>query len=153
MKQGPYSQGEHFRQFGLFIIVGALNTGLDAGLYLTLTRSLGMKPLIASMFSFLAGSVNSFLMNKRWTFGHPSTRVEALRQYGKFFTVSLFVLGLHQLSLLIIHHGLGFSDLPAKGCGILTGVLSGFMLNKYWVFRWSHTDEIGNRHQPDAVPS
>jgi len=146
------TKGGHLGQFARFVIVGALNTGVDAGLYILLTRFVGLQPLVASMFSFLAGSVNSFFLNKRWTFGHPATTFEALRQYGKFVMVSTVVMGLHQLSLATLHYGLGLSDLIAKGWGIAAGVVAGFLLNKLWVFKWSHRQPLTTRQQPDAVP-
>ena len=122
-------------QFSFYAVVGAINTGVDAGLYWVLTRHAGVEILLASFLSFLAGTVNSFLMNRTLTFGTTGRRMDALRQYGRFLMVSSAIMGLHQINLLVFHYGFGFSDLVGKVLGIATGVAVGFLLNKRWVFR------------------
>jgi len=122
-------------QFSFFAVVGAINTGVDAGLYWVLTRNAGVEILLASMISFLAGTVNSFLMNRKLTFGIAGKRMDAVRQYGRFLMVSSAVMGLHQLNLLVFHYGLGYSDILGKVLGIVTGIGVGFLLNRRWVFK------------------
>ncbi len=53
-----------------FSLVGVLNTLLDAGLYWTLTRCLGLgrTAVLAKGLSYGAGVANSFYWNKSWTF-------------------------------------------------------------------------------------
>lgn len=123
------------KQLMSFAGVGALNSGIDALLYLALTRGLDMTPLTASALSFLAGSLNSFLLNKRFTFGDRATGRIMLAQYAKFLCVTVLVLGAHQISLLLLHHQLGAPDVFAKAFGMLAGMLLGFRLNRRWVFR------------------
>jgi putative flippase GtrA len=122
-------------QFSFFAVVGAINTGVDAGLYWVLTRHAGVEILLASTLSFVAGTVNSFLMNRTLTFGSTSGRLEAVRQYGRFLIASSLVLALHQINLLTLHYGFGLPDLAAKFIGIGAGVVLGFLLNRHWVFR------------------
>jgi putative flippase GtrA len=136
MKRLIPSMNTGLQQFSLFVAIGLINTAIDACLYWVLTRFGSMEPLLASAFSFLAGGLNSFLMNKHWTFSHNARNGDFLAQYVKFVLVSVAVLGLHEISLLVLHYGLGFPDLVAKGNGIAMGVVAGFLLNKHWVFRW-----------------
>ncbi len=123
------------KQLMSFAGVGALNSGIDALLYLALTRGLDMAPLTASALSFLAGSLNSFLLNKRFTFADSAAGRAMLGQYAKFLCVTVLVLGAHQMSLLLLHHQLGAPDVFAKAFGMLAGMLLGFRLNRRWVFR------------------
>ena len=122
-------------QFSFFAVVGAINTGVDAGLYWVLTRHAGVEILLASMLSFVAGTVNSFLMNRSLTFGSHTTRMEAVRQYGRFLVVSSAVMGLHQICLLVVHYGFNLPDLAGKALGIFLGIGVGFLLNRRWVFK------------------
>lgn len=138
MKQLALLRRFRMVQFSFFAVVGVINTGIDAGLYWVLTRHAGVDILLASMISFLAGTVNSFLMNKKLTFGDDASRkMDVLRQYGRFLMASSAVMLLHQINLMVFHFGLGFPDLAAKFLGIGTGVVVGFALNKYWVFRFA----------------
>ncbi|MDZ7307326.1 MAG: GtrA family protein [candidate division KSB1 bacterium] len=114
--------------------MGVLNSLIDALLYLLLTRATDLAPLPASALSFLTGSVNSFLLNKRFTFVDETGGAEMARQYVRFFCVTLLVLGVHQLSLLWWYHLLALPDVFAKACGMAAGVLLGFRLNRNWVF-------------------
>lgn len=123
------------KQLVSFASVGVLNSGIDALLYLALTRGLGVTPLTASALSFLAGSLNSFLLNKRFTFADPAAGRMMAAQYVKFLCVTGIVLGVHQISLALMHHQLGAPDVFAKAFGMLAGMLLGFRFNRRWVFR------------------
>lgn len=135
MKQPALIRRFGLAQFSFYSVIGVINTGIDAGLYWVLTRYAGVDLLLASMISFVAGTLNSFLMNKKLTFGDATARkMDLLRQYGRFLMVSSAVMVLHQINLVVFHYGLGLPDLAAKFLGIGTGVVVGYVLNKYWVF-------------------
>ncbi len=122
------------KQLLQFSTIGLLNTGIDALSYFALTRFVEATPLTASALSFLVGSLNSFLLNKRWTFADPAGGNLMLRQYAKFFLVTFAVLSVHQAALLLLHHQFGLPDLVAKAAGIVFGMALGFRLNRRWVF-------------------
>jgi len=92
-----------------FCLVGALNTLLDAGLYLALTRwlGLGQLPALAKGLSYGAGIVNSFYWNKTWTFGSESGKLTP------FVLTNLIALGINAgvmyvcLNELYLHEALG----------------------------------------------
>lgn len=117
-----------------FSIVGVINTGVDLGLFLLLTRLAGIDPLLANIFSFTAGAANSFLLNKYWTFGVGGRRWEVATQATRFAVITLLVLSLHEGLLFLLHAQLGAPDLPVKVLAIGVGVVAGFVLNKFWAF-------------------
>src|SRR5438105_14935645 len=58
-------------QFVKFGIVGVSNTLLTFAVYTVLLKGFGVWYLAASAIGFGVGTVNSFLLNRRWTFrGH-----------------------------------------------------------------------------------
>ncbi len=60
-----------FTQAAKFVLVGILNTVLDIGLYLVLTRWIGVFArwrVVAKGISYGAGVLNSFCWNRSWTF-------------------------------------------------------------------------------------
>ena len=60
------------RQFVKYGIVGASNTVLTFVIYTILVEGLGVQYVIALLAGYLAGSLNSYLLNRHWTFraGH-----------------------------------------------------------------------------------
>src|SRR5436305_14584475 len=61
----------HVAQFVKFGIVGASNTLLSFLIYTLLLKVFGVWYLAAAAIGFLIGAVNSFLLNRSWTFrGH-----------------------------------------------------------------------------------
>ena len=58
-------------EFIKFSLVGMINTSVDFGVYIMLSRSIYLFSrhfLIAKALSFIAATVCSFLLNRRWTF-------------------------------------------------------------------------------------
>lgn len=57
-------------QIAKFMTVGVLNTAIDAGTYLALTRWLGFGSalVLAKGIAYAVGMVNSFFWNRGWTF-------------------------------------------------------------------------------------
>ncbi len=120
--------------FSKFVSVGVVNTVIDAFVFLMLVHLVDVPVLAASSISFLLGSLNSFCMNKYWTFGEHTFGAQTTRQYVKFLMVSAAVLSLHQICLVSLHLGLGAPEIVAKTSGILLGTTLSFALSKWWVF-------------------
>ena len=57
-----------------FIVTGGLSAVVDFGLYVALLR-LGLQGNVAKSISFIAGTTTAYLINRRWTFQAPPSRV------------------------------------------------------------------------------
>src|SRR5438552_16938904 len=67
-------------QFVKFGIVGVSNTLLTFVVYTLLLKVFGVWYLAASAIGFAVGTINSFLLNRRWTFrGHVGVALPPLR--------------------------------------------------------------------------
>ncbi len=122
-----------------FLAVGVLNTGVDAILYLALTRWLGLAalPALAKGVSYSAGVVNSFYWNRTWTF-----RASNAGNLGTFVAFALANLAALGLNAGVMHLVLNVVGLPeAVAFVAATGVTFAwnFGLSKFVVFR-SDTD-------------
>ncbi|HYF12713.1 MAG TPA: bifunctional glycosyltransferase family 2/GtrA family protein [Candidatus Paceibacterota bacterium] len=123
------------KQVVRFATVGVINTLVDAAFYLFLTRATlfftGV-PVGAKLFSFLAGTISSFLLNRYWTFG---MREEiSFAEIGRFYTtvsISLFV-NVAAMQVLI---NLGMYDLVALVFATAASFLTNFTLSRTWVFK------------------
>lgn len=84
------------KQFSKFIIVGGVNTGIDflilnVLMYVTSINS-GPMLFLLNCISFSVAVVNSYYMNKRWTFKEAAAGLEdkkATLQFSQFFIVSV----------------------------------------------------------------
>jgi glycosyltransferase involved in cell wall biosynthesis len=124
------------KQFVKYLIVGAANTGLDAGIYLALTRLSefwGEHYIGAKMLSFAAGMANSFMWNRVWTFRAAAGGIGT--QIIRFLIVQLTAMGINAGVLYAMVSWVGTSDLigliPAIGASTVTA----FLANKLWTFR------------------
>lgn len=84
------------KQFSKFIIVGGVNTGIDflilnILMYITNVNS-GPMLFMLNCISFSVAVVNSYYMNKRWTFKEAAAGLgdkKATIQFSQFFVVSV----------------------------------------------------------------
>jgi putative flippase GtrA len=117
-----------------FSLVGILNTLLDAGIYLILTGWLGFGslPVLAKGIAYSIGMVNSFILNRTWTF---NSDVKVRRAGGIFVMAQITALGINTgflaLCLILLH----LPDLMALGVATLTTFGWNFVINKVVVFR------------------
>ena len=131
-----------------FLVVGVLNTALDAALYFTLTRTVGIFAdhlLEAKFISFLAGTVSSLMLNRAWTFGILS-RPKAT-EIARFYAAASLALGVNIATMKFLL-SVGTYDLFAL---IITTVVTfaiNFSLSKFWVFRRTTTADAAAGFRP-----
>jgi putative flippase GtrA len=53
---------------GRFLLVGALGTLIDVGLFSLFHLRLGLPVLLANTLSYTAGMINNFALDRAWTF-------------------------------------------------------------------------------------
>lgn len=123
-------------QFLRFCIVGFGNTAVDLAIFWLLSW-MGTPDLVAQVLSYSAGVLNSYLLNRWWTF-RVKGKINAV-EAAKFIVVNVLSLlastgvlfALHDL----FHVGLGISKLAAIGSAPIVN----FIGNALWVFSQSKT--------------
>lgn len=122
-------------QFIRFSVVGGINTVLDFGVYLGLTRGLSFFRthfLAAAATSFSLAVLSSFLLNTFWTFRAGGDGWH--RRAPRFFAVALTGAGLN----LIILYGLvvgGLYDVAAKLVATAVVLVWNFTAQRRWTFK------------------
>jgi putative flippase GtrA len=121
------------RQFVKFGLVGLSSTVIDWGIYLILTRFLGVFYLMAKILSFSIAVINSYIWNRRWTF--RSNDPAKLRQFIKFLTISLVGLVLNSLIMYLAVEHLKLADI--YGLVLATAIVTiwNFLANKFYTFK------------------
>ncbi|KEK24434.1 GtrA family protein [Bacillus gaemokensis] len=122
-----------------FLAVGSLNTGIDIMIF-TLLVMVGVPLLPAQWISYSCGIVNSYLLNRQWTFQQKRKQVE--KEPIKFVCVNLLSLVLVSLILNGMHELWEQSLTVSKVTATLIGSLINFIGSRYWVFRISHNKEV-----------
>ncbi|MDT8421978.1 MAG: GtrA family protein [Desulfuromonadales bacterium] len=113
-----------------FGVVGLASNAVLFVFYLILT-SIGIGPKIAMSCMFLVGTLQTFLFNKRWTFGHNGASKRALVKY---FVVYSGAYAVNLLALLVLVDQLGYAHQVVQGLMILFLAVFIFLLQKFWVF-------------------
>ncbi len=122
--------GKQFIKFG---IVGVLNTGVQFAVFVLLFRWLNLPMLIGSGLGYLAGIVNSYFINRFWTFEVKGKRDK--REFFRFFMVNIVSMGVNLGSLkLLVEQGSLLPEL-AQVFAIGSSLVVNFIGNKFWTFR------------------
>ena len=126
-----------------FASIGLVNTAIDIGAYVFLTRFFpffSAHLLFTKALTFLFGSVFSFTFNRMWTFkfGGSLTVGEFLRFYA---TVGSSVL-INVASVFALHGIFGFNDIVAVMFATGITFVWNFILTKLWVFQRIPAHEV-----------
>lgn len=118
-----------------FATVGCINTAVDFGIFTLLRSIFDVDYLICQAAGFIAGVINSFILNKTWTFENQLSTSSTHVQFAMFFTVSSISLGISLLGLKILVQYGGMNVYIAKV--LVTGLtqLVNYLGYRFWVFQ------------------
>ena len=123
-------------QFAKFGLVGVSNTLIMLLIYTLLLKVFGVWYLAASAIGFVAGAVNGFLLNRRWTFrGHVSDAFTPVR----WGVVQGCGLALNELLLYLWVAVVGVDKLVGQALAIAVVTVTTFLANRAWTFRMPAT--------------
>jgi putative flippase GtrA len=119
-------------QLGRFLIVGAGNTLLSFVVY-RLLLALGAWYVLAAPLAFVAGAVNGYVFNRRWTFAaRDSTRARIL-----YMAVQVAGAALTSLLVLLFVRAAGTGRVWAYLAAVPPVTLCMFAMNRVWTFaKW-----------------
>ena len=105
-----------FKQFAKFVIVGGINTAIDflvlnVEMEVTGIRS-GYGMIVLNSISFAVATVNSYFMNKYWTFEDRRNRSEGVK-FSQFLAVSVIGMLINSGVVYVITTSVG----PIAGLG------------------------------------
>jgi putative flippase GtrA len=125
------------RQFLKFGIVGASGALVSFVIFHALLHyKLDLK--LAFSIGFIAGGVNNYWWNRRWTF---RSQRHAGKELAQFLTVSAMALALGFVITFFMDSRLPPFTLRNSLiwlCGTVGGMGVNFFVNKYWTFRHTH---------------
>jgi putative flippase GtrA len=122
-------------QFIKFCMVGGVNAGIDFTVFTLLTLA-GMPYVAAQCVSYLCGGLNSYIMNRKWTFQSKGTfnRIESM----KFITINALSLLITSALLIVLHQYLHWPVTLSKLVSMGAGLMLNYLGNRLWVFESAH---------------
>lgn len=121
-------------EFIRFCLVGAVNTGVDFTVF-TVLSNLGVLLLVAQCVSYTCGVLNSFLLNRTWTF---RGRGQSSGQLIRFLALNIGTLTITYGLLVYFRYHLVWPLLVCKlfATGASLGI--NYVGSRLWIFRQSH---------------
>jgi putative flippase GtrA len=114
-----------------FVAVGVSNTALSWCVYATLEAA-GVPYLVASAIAFVLGALNSYALNRRWTFRSRERRWPEVLRFG---VVQCVGLGVDVLLLGVLTEDAGIHHLIAQAIVFPVASAVTFLLSRQWAFR------------------
>lgn len=128
---------ENILQLFKFAAVGCVNTLIDWAVYFIMLKLFPSESVIfytvAKGFSYFCGILNSFFLNRFWTF-RDNLHENERGMFAKFLVVNLVGLGFNSVSIYIFLN-LEFKQTMALFMATIITFSFNFILNKLWVFR------------------
>ncbi|MDN4754911.1 GtrA family protein [Porphyromonadaceae bacterium W3.11] len=112
-------------------LVGVVNTLITFIVIYVLQEMLDVSPGISNIAGYIAGLLNSFLMNSKWTFDSEAS-------WRKFFIFMAVWIPCYLANLLTLHLLLTYTTIPAiwsQLVAMLVFNISNFILNKFVTFK------------------
>lgn len=115
-----------------FGIIGILNTAIDFFLFIFFVQILHWHILPANIFSYSAGILNSFVMNKIWTFRDRRPFSRSLNPFIRFIIINLSSLILSTFIVWLLNQY--FHAVVSKVISIVITFIWNFTFSRLFVF-------------------
>lgn len=120
------------RQFLTFSGVGLVAAIAHYGVLIALVEGVGMAPVIATLWGFLAGAAVSYVLNRRYTFRSDRPHSAAVPRFLAVSTGGFFLNG---LVMWVLNENWGVQYLLAQVIATLIVLSWNFSANLLWTFR------------------
>lgn len=118
------------KQFIRYAVVGVASNTAIYLLYLLVTW-LGIGPKIAMTSLYIVGVLQTFVLNRKWSFGFSGRTTPALARYATAYVLGYVV---NLIALVLLVDQLGLPHQLVQGVMILMVALMLFLAQRYWVF-------------------
>jgi putative flippase GtrA len=121
-----------FFQFIKFCLVGISNTLVTALVIWLLLKIAGASDVFANIVGYVAGFINSFVWNRKWTFASKLKIKDTFYKFLLTFVLSYLV----QFAVMEwLIHSLSINNYWCHLLAMIPFTLVNFLLNKFYTFR------------------
>ena len=121
----------HIIRFGC---VGCLNTIFDFGIFCLLNSLFGVNYIISQILSYSSGTLNSYILNKFWTFNDTKTSKKTTKEIIQFIVVNSASLGVSLIGLSILMKDSSMNPFFTKIIAMVLAQVVNFFGYRFWVF-------------------
>lgn len=118
-----------------FGIVGCINTGVDFFTFTLLLSIFGIDKLVCQVGGYSMGVINSFVLNKLWTFNDKKEKVNPIVQFAKFVITNIISLGISLVGLNILSNKLYINVYVSKVIVTLFLQVFNYVVYKLFIFK------------------
>ena len=122
---------DEFFKLVKFSITGVINTGVDFAVFIILGY-IGVPTYLAQAVSYSCGMVNSYIINRSWTFKSKGRFWS--KELIKFVASNMMQMLLSIVVMWVFISKVGMVKIVAKACATVIILLIGFSINRIWVF-------------------
>lgn len=123
-----------YRSLWRFAIVGCTNTAVDFGVFTLLRAVFDLNYLLCQTVAYIAGILNSFVLNKVWTFESKTSNLHTSLQLGRFIIVNIVSLSASLLGLKLLSGELHINVYLAKAAVTVLTQAINYSGYRWWVF-------------------
>jgi putative flippase GtrA len=127
-------RGENWMQLIRFGVVGTSGFIVNTVAFAVLLHVIGLDYKIALPIAYLAGTINNFIWNSRWTFNHKK-EAHPVEQGVKFFIVSTFAFGADYGIVVAFVHWTSLEKVLIQVIANILVIPVNFLGQKLWSFR------------------
>jgi len=117
-----------------FSTVGIANTIIDIAVFTAIVNLTSWPAYAAQCAGYAAGMINSFAMNKVWTFKRFDTGSSMVGEALRFFAVNAFSMVVSSSTMWMLTDIFGFSALISKSVILLLILVINYSGYRFWVF-------------------
>lgn len=122
---------KHINKFGF---VGCLNTMIDFGVFSVLNSVFGINYVLSQILSYSAGTFNSYICNKFWTFNDTRTSKKTTMEIVQFIVVNAASLTVSIIGMGILLKDNSMNSFFAKIISMVLAQVVNFIGYRFWVF-------------------
>ena len=126
---------QHSEEFIKFCTVGASGVLINMGLYIALTRLLGVLMFLSLPIAIETSILSNFFLNNIWTFNKRNTISKWQKRILSFHIIAGMAGIINYLIFFTLVMFFGVWDIWANLIGIATGTLTNYYLNSIWTWK------------------
>ncbi|GCD09972.1 cell wall teichoic acid glycosylation protein GtcA [Clostridium tagluense] len=126
-----YGKLKHLTRFSL---VGVANTLIDFLIFTLFNGFIGLNYIASQILGYSFGVVNSFVLNKKWTFSKSNSNKKTGNELFQFIVVNLFSLLITLITMNFLVKNLDINVYVAKIIITFIAQITNFLCYKLWVF-------------------
>lgn len=122
------------RRLSRFSAVGALNTLIDFLVFTLAHEVLGTGYMASQAAGYGFGIMNSFILNRNWTFGKKHSDKKKMMEFIQFVMVNVITLCVTMIFMKFLVQSVNINLYISKIIVTFAAQVTNFILYRFWVF-------------------